>query len=119
MKKEENCPHIKSLVLVGGFGSSPYLWQKLREWCIARGIHPIIAQQSWSAISRGAALRGFEGVIVGKRKCQRHYGIEIGVPFRDGDPPESMWENKFENEKVTTTGIEWHVAKVSEDDNNA
>jgi hypothetical protein len=36
--KRNNEPQIKTTVLVGGFGSSPYITEKLTEWCAEQEI---------------------------------------------------------------------------------
>ncbi|KAL7936119.1 actin-like ATPase domain-containing protein [Trichoderma chlorosporum] len=65
---------IETIVLVGGFGSSPYLKERMTDWCQARGVKlttPITG--AWSAVVCGAVLRGLEGSIVSQKKCRRHY----------------------------------------------
>ncbi|KAL6811160.1 actin-like ATPase domain-containing protein [Trichoderma sp. SZMC 28013] len=102
LKKERP---VETIVLVGGFGSSPYLKEQLTEWSQKRGIRvttPITG--AWSAVVCGAVLRGLEGSIVRQKKCRRHYGhnmshgqfidyeTEINVDFCSyfqGDIPKS------------------------------
>ncbi|MCJ1352217.1 MAG: hypothetical protein MMC33_002201 [Icmadophila ericetorum] len=79
----ENAPPITDLILVGGFGSTPYVWKEVKEFC--GGLILLIwPDKPWSAIARGAALRGLGGGIVTKRRCRRHYGFSLGLPFRPG-----------------------------------
>ncbi|KAL7950666.1 hypothetical protein V8C42DRAFT_340281 [Trichoderma barbatum] len=62
--KFKNEQPIETVVLVGGFGSSPYLKERLTKWCQIRGIGlttPITG--AWSAVVCGAVLRGLEGSI--------------------------------------------------------
>ncbi|EHK16864.1 uncharacterized protein TRIVIDRAFT_195722 [Trichoderma virens Gv29-8] len=72
---------IETIVLVGGFGSSPYLKERLTEWCQSGNIRlttPITG--AWSAVVCGAVLRGLEGSIVRQKKCRRHYGHNLVGP---------------------------------------
>lgn len=81
---KENAPAIANLVLVGGFSCSPYVWENVKKWCDESSIRAISANRPWSAIARGAALRGLEGAIVTNRRCRRHYGTSLAWPFREG-----------------------------------
>ncbi|VUC31051.1 unnamed protein product [Clonostachys rosea] len=66
---------ISTMILVGGFGSSPYLNERLESWCQQRNIRLKTPWTGgWSAIVCGAVLRGLEGSIVKEKKCRRHYG---------------------------------------------
>ncbi|CAG9983343.1 unnamed protein product [Clonostachys byssicola] len=73
---------ISTIILVGGFGSSPYLNERLEDWCKQRKIRLTLPWTGgWSAIVRGAVLRGLEGSIVKEKKCRRHYGYSIGQRY--------------------------------------
>ncbi|TFB06033.1 Heat shock 70 kDa protein 12B [Trichoderma ghanense] len=83
IKAKNECP-IEAIVLVGGFGSSPYLKERLTEWSEIRGIKlttPITG--AWSAVVCGAVLRGLEGDIVRQKKSRRHYGHSLSRPLID------------------------------------
>ncbi|KAL6868611.1 actin-like ATPase domain-containing protein [Trichoderma novae-zelandiae] len=85
IKSKMECP-IETIVLVGGFGSSPYLKERLTEWCETRSIRlttPITG--AWSAVVCGAVLRGLEGNIVRQKKCRRHYGHSLSRTLIDQD----------------------------------
>ncbi|RAL01421.1 Hsp70 family protein [Aspergillus ibericus CBS 121593] len=60
---------VKAILLVGGFGSSEYLYQ-----CIQKAHDPIIVMQPPNSPS-GAVRHGIEDNQVGKRIARRHYGI--------------------------------------------
>ncbi|CAH0022627.1 unnamed protein product, partial [Clonostachys rhizophaga] len=69
---------ISTIILVGGFGSSPYLNERLESWCKQRRIRLKLPwTDGWSAIVRGSVLRGLEGSIVKEKKCRRHYGYTL------------------------------------------
>ncbi|THV47569.1 hypothetical protein BGAL_0302g00120 [Botrytis galanthina] len=79
---------INRIILVGGFGESPHLNKQLKKWCRQNGnitlMRPLHPQ---SAVVRGAALRGLEGIAPRVKQIRRHYGICLGKPFRE-EPPE-------------------------------
>lgn len=124
----------KTIVLIGGFGSSMYLWEKLTGWCFKNGnircitpIKPYVTpkqrktselihvKKSWSAIARGAALRGLEGSKVPSKKCRFHYGTTIDRPFeknRDTSDDET-WLNAKTGKKMVRHCMDWHFARVS------
>ncbi|KAL6822786.1 actin-like ATPase domain-containing protein [Trichoderma sp. SZMC 28015] len=73
---------IETIILVGGFGSSPYLNERLTDWCEPRGIRLTIpATGAWSAVVCGAVLRGLEGSIVREKKCRKHYGHALAKVY--------------------------------------
>ncbi|KAL7947533.1 actin-like ATPase domain-containing protein [Trichoderma barbatum] len=73
---------IETIILVGGFGSSPYLNERLMDWCEPRGIRLTVpATGAWSAVVCGAVLRGLEGSIVTEKKCRRHYGHSLSKAY--------------------------------------
>ncbi|TLS30837.1 hypothetical protein PpBr36_03535 [Pyricularia pennisetigena] len=79
--------HVKDqkvkVVLVGGFASSPYLCERLEVFLEDRGATlSAPMKDAWSAIARGAVIRGIEGEVVKQRKCRRHYGFAVARPFR-------------------------------------
>lgn len=99
---------IKAILLVGGFGASPYLKEKLRE---AMGSHIKILQPpyAWQAVVGGAVLKGLANnspesatVQVASRMAKYSYGVHLNTPFRPEshqhlestkywDNPEAIW----------------------------
>ncbi|CAI7612588.1 unnamed protein product [Penicillium bialowiezense] len=63
---------IKVILLVGGLGSSEYLFRRLRD--TFDGIEVMQPKNSWSAVVRGAVLRGQEGNQVDSRVARCNYG---------------------------------------------
>jgi hypothetical protein len=108
---------IKLIILAGGFADSLYLWKVLHKWCHegGRDIELLAPREPWSAIVRGAALRGLEGSFVRDKYCKRHYGIQISKPY-DGSPDipsEDIWENPFRGgEKFARGYMDWRIKKV-------
>ncbi|KAI7459930.1 actin-like ATPase domain-containing protein [Hortaea werneckii] len=101
---------VNALVLVGGFGKSEYLLKSLRSRFNIEIMQPINA---WTAVVRGAVLRGLENQeLVISRKARRHYGVKVMEPFncllhpeqaRYWDPLEECW--KAQNQ------TRWYIKK--------
>jgi len=72
---------ISSILLVGGFGSSEYLRREIEKHFSGDDEMPQIKilqpQSAWSAVTRGAMLRGLQGDIVETRIIRHHYGIQM------------------------------------------
>ncbi|KAK0706052.1 hypothetical protein B0T26DRAFT_655976 [Lasiosphaeria miniovina] len=74
---------IRAVLLVGGFGSSNYLKERLRN-AIGNNIHIMQPPNAWLAVVHGAVMKGLalsmpennKLVRVGKRKGRKHYGTE-------------------------------------------
>ena len=122
--KKRGTAAIKLIILAGGFADSLYLWDLLHKWCHEDGreIELLAPREPWSAIVRGAALRGLEGSFVRDKYCKRHYGIHISKPY-DGSrdiPEEDIWENIFRGgEKFARGYMDWRIKKVKAGDSVA
>lgn len=109
---------INRIILVGGFGNSPYLNDRLQKWCQEH--HPDMKlscpTQCQSAVARGAVIRGLEGLMPSSRKARRHYGYEIGMPFRDAiDPYSKRYKDDWTGKNYCCGRMDWVVRKVSLD----
>ena len=64
---------------------------------------------------RGAALRGLEGIAPRIKHVRRHYGISLGMDFREGiDPEENAYYDFFRStRKLCRSRMEWLISKVS------
>ncbi|KAH8650615.1 Hsp70 family protein-like protein [Tricladium varicosporioides] len=104
---------IDRIILVGGFGESPYLNKALAEWCKANGnIKLMRPEHPQSAVVRGAALRGLEGIAPRMKQSRRHYGIGLSLPFREGrDPEEKAFLSRFNNMKYCRHRVKWLISK--------
>ena len=67
---------------------------------------------SQSAIVRGAAIRGLEGIAPRMKRARRHYGFAISMEFRDGTDPESTAYIDDFDVKYCRTRVEWVIAKA-------
>lgn len=67
-----------------------------------------------SAVVRGAALRGLEGIAPRIKRARRHYGYSISMPFREGTDPEELgWISDFNDVKYCRGRVKWLIAKAS------
>ncbi|KAE9364639.1 Hsp70 family protein-like protein [Stipitochalara longipes BDJ] len=100
--KKNKGDRIDRIILVGGFGSSPYLFNVLEEWCEQKGgITLMKPEHPESAIVRGAAIRGLEGIAPRMKRARRHYGFALSLDFREGiDPDATAYFDDFDGEKI-------------------
>ena len=69
---------------------------------------------SQSAVLRGAALRGLEGLAPRIKHARRHYGLSGGFPFRENiDPENRSYFKSTDNTKYCSGRMEWLISKVS------
>lgn len=112
---------VKYIFLVGGFGESDYLLHRLTEfkWAKAGQIEILNPYDAWSAVSRGAVLRGLEGSLVTNRRCRRNYGTRINTVF---DPTIHHEEDAFYSTdtgmKMARNQVSWIVEKGADTDSN-
>ena len=93
---------VSAILLVGGFGSSAYLFSRLKDEKFSRNpeslqvIQPVGAR---TAIARGAVVRGLDGSIVADKRARRFYGITVATtliplkaePLRFWDDVDRCW----------------------------
>ena len=127
--KEKN-GRVSGIILVGGFGQSNYLYTRLKKHFNSappppyseRPTHEIAASQSvevlqplhaWTAVVRGAVLRGIEGSLVEKRRSRWHYGTSYATVFDEAVHPigDRYWSPLWERWMVSDR-MQWHVNKV-------
>ena len=103
---------IHQIFLVGGFGDSPYLNLRLKDWCSTRDIKLSCPPSCQEAIVKGAALRGLEGLRPNKRLARRHYGYSISLPFRDGvDNEDYAWTSSWDGRRWCSHRMTWFLSK--------
>ncbi|KAK6495774.1 hypothetical protein TWF481_002820 [Arthrobotrys musiformis] len=114
-------PIPKYVFLVGGFGESDYLISRLsaHKFGKAGQVEIISPDDAWSAVSRGAVLRGLEGSLVTNRRCRRNYGTRINTIF---DPTIHHEEDAFYSTdtgmKMARNQVSWIVEKGVDTDSN-
>ncbi|KAF8456975.1 hypothetical protein BGX38DRAFT_1086895, partial [Terfezia claveryi] len=106
---------ISTVLLVGGFGSSPYLQKYLSDHIAAMYQNKIKILQppnAWSAVVRGAVICGLQKVQIQSRKARRSYGIKCRRTWVPGNPTKYKQWCPFEEEFKCTNRMLWYVKKV-------
>ncbi|KAK5175088.1 uncharacterized protein LTR77_000225 [Saxophila tyrrhenica] len=130
---KEKGGRVSGIILVGGFGQSNYLYTRLKQHFNSapppayseQPTHAIAnahsSQQSvevlqplhaWTAVVRGAVLRGIEGSLVEKRRSRWHYGTSYATVFDEAKHPmeDRYWSPLWERWMVSDR-MQWHVHK--------
>ncbi|RDA90600.1 hypothetical protein CP533_6927 [Ophiocordyceps camponoti-saundersi (nom. inval.)] len=124
---------VSGIVLVGGFGQSDFLYRQLKQHFSSaapppyseRPTHAAGAKDeagssievmqpvyAWTAVVRGAVLRGLEGSMVVSRKARMHYGTSYATVFDEEkhSTAERYWSPLWERWMVSDR-MQWHIAK--------
>ncbi|KAK4166170.1 hypothetical protein QBC43DRAFT_314128 [Cladorrhinum sp. PSN259] len=124
---------VSGIILVGGFGQSDYLYRRLKSHFTTaadpppyteRPTHPNIDMRerpsievmqpvyAWTAVVRGAVLRGLEGNMVISRKARMHYGTSYATVYDEEkhSVTERYWSPLWERWMVSDR-MQWHIAK--------
>ncbi|KAH6848320.1 hypothetical protein B0I37DRAFT_161234 [Chaetomium sp. MPI-CAGE-AT-0009] len=125
---------VSGIILVGGFGQSDYLYRRLKDHFtsaapppyskiptnansnIDLSEHPSIEVMqpvyAWTAVVRGAVLRGLEGNMVISRKSRMHYGTSYATIYDETkhSVSERYWSPLWERWMVSDR-MQWHIAK--------
>lgn len=125
---------VSGIVLVGGFGQSEYLYRRLKAHFTSAAPPPYTERPThssatvsengsievmqplyaWTAVVRGAVLRGVEGNMVVSRKSRYHYGTSYATVYDEErhNVGERYWSPLWERWMVSDR-MQWHIAKVS------
>jgi hypothetical protein len=69
---------------------------------------------SQTAVVRGAALRGLEGLAPRIKHARKHYGVDVMYPFRENIDPEDLAHmSKTDNIKYCKGRMKWLISKVN------
>lgn len=121
---------VSGIVLVGGFGQSNYLYRRLKAHFVTADPPPPYSERpthanastsievmqpvyAWTAVVRGAVLRGLEGNMVISRKSRMHYGTSYATVYDEEkhSVSERYWSPLWERWMVSDR-MQWHIAKV-------
>jgi hypothetical protein len=125
---------VSGIVLVGGFGQSDYLYRRLKSHFTSAAPPPYSERPThananstqetgsievmqpvyaWTAVVRGAVLRGLEGNMVISRKSRMHYGTSYATVYDEDkhSVSERYWSPLWERWMVSDR-MQWHIAKV-------
>lgn len=72
---------VSCIFLVGGFGSSNYLFQRVQEVFESRVDQVLCPPRAAMAVVRGAVYFGLNPRVITSRVSRRTYGINAGLPF--------------------------------------
>ncbi|KAI1022675.1 hypothetical protein LB503_000738 [Fusarium chuoi] len=94
----------KYIILVGGFGRSSYLYNKLQSAFLESTVLQSRGNKPWTAICRGAVVHGITnyglsatlGVTVGARVARNSYGVRFSTEF---DPQKHRRCDKYWSEE--------------------
>ncbi|KGO76318.1 Heat shock protein 70 family [Penicillium italicum] len=101
----------KAIILVGGLGASGYLFKRLQS--ASDGIQIMQPPNAWSAVARGAVIRGQEGNQIESRIARCSYGVHTSIKF---DPEmhradEYLRWCPYEEEWKLDNRMTWHILK--------
>jgi hypothetical protein len=128
---------VSGIILVGGFGQSDHLYKRLKahfnkpvvlsppayeeiegvvaeeqqvEYPPVEVIQPLYA---WTAVVRGAVIRGLDDSMVSSRRSRLHYGTSYATVYDDTkhDVADRYWSPLWERWMVSDR-MQWHIAKV-------
>lgn len=108
---------VEYVVLAGGFGSSRYIQEIVREWCYNNGgLELLHTDDPQAAIMKGAALWGLDTVKVSSRSCRRHYGFSFQDEFDEDLDPDSklVFQEWFPDYHLCEGRMAWQIAKGDE-----
>lgn len=80
---------VSCIFLVGGFGSSNYLFQRVQEVFSTRVKQILCPPRAPMAVVRGAVYFGLNPRVITSRVSRRTYGINAGLPFDEKLDPAS------------------------------
>ena len=128
---------VSGIILVGGFGQSNHLYNRLKvhfnsptpiappeyaetEEALSQGQHvgfpPVEVIQplyAWTAVVRGAVIRGLDDSMVSSRRSRLHYGTSYATVYDETkhDIADRYWSPLWERWMVSDR-MQWHISKV-------
>ncbi|KAL9000115.1 MAG: hypothetical protein Q9169_001190 [Polycauliona sp. 2 TL-2023] len=117
-------PTVNLVVLVGGFGESEYLYQRVLMWASRAQIRVLQPREAATAIVRGAVLKGLEAAGISKtqivRRARRWYGVTVNETFVEGKHlPEDRSSNNDSGQILARGQIRWFIQKASRGRNSS
>ena len=107
-----------AILLVGGFGQSEYVFQRVYGWASQYDIQVIQPREAATAIVRGAVLKGLEPKTGPtrtqvERRARRSYGVPTNQPFVEGKHAQADLFIDPATGARLVQNISWFVRKVS------
>ena len=107
-----------SILLVGGFGESEYLYQRVQEWARTYKIQVIQPRDASTAIVRGAVIKGMEPKTAGPaktevlRRARRSYGVPTNQVYIPGKHDNNdLYLDPETGEKLARNQMSWFIRK--------
>ena len=108
---------ISSILLVGGFGESEYLFRRISAWASQTQLRILQPREASTAIVRGAVMKGLE--LAGSfrtqvvRRARRWYGVTFNEPFLEGKHrAEDRMYNVETGQILARNQVSWFIKKV-------
>ncbi|KAI9821960.1 MAG: hypothetical protein M1827_002542 [Pycnora praestabilis] len=108
---------VNSILLVGGFGESEYLFKRVSAWANQYDIQVIQPRDASTAIVRGAVLKGLEPKVGPAktevvRRARRNYGVPTAQLFVTGKHEErEAYVDAHTGLKLARNQISWFIRK--------
>ncbi|KAF8470620.1 hypothetical protein BDZ91DRAFT_718530 [Kalaharituber pfeilii] len=105
---------VSSVLMVGGFGGSPYLHQRLSEAILEsyrNGIRVLQPDNPWSAVVRGSVICGLQMVKIQSRRARCNYGVKCIKAWRPGDPVKYKYWCNYDEEWKCRNRMNWYIRK--------
>ncbi|KAL8831907.1 MAG: hypothetical protein Q9170_005100 [Blastenia crenularia] len=109
-------PSINMILLVGGFGESEYLYQRVLAWASGTQIRVIQPREASTAIARGAVMKALETAGHSKtritRRSRKWYGVTINEPFIQGvHVDEDRYPDTGTGQVLARNQVRWFIRK--------
>ena len=111
---------VNAIILVGGFGESEYLYQRVHAWAYQYNIQVMQPREASTAIVRGAVMKGLEPKngpqkteVV--RRARRSYGVVINQPFIVGKHlQEDAYHEPETGQTLAKNQVSWFIRRNQE-----
>lgn len=112
---------IKAIILVGGFGQSTYLRERL-EVHVGNSIPILQPENAWTAVVEGAVMKGLAQVNperaavmkVVDRKARKHYGFQLSVAYNNRVHAQLHDKTRWDgyNARWEVDVMQWFIKRV-------
>lgn len=108
---------VNSILLVGGFGESEYLYQRVYAWASRYQIQVIQPRDASTAIVRGAVLKGLEPKFGPSkteilRRARRSYGVPTSAPYiQSVHSPEDVFIHPESGQQLVRNQVSWFIRR--------
>ena len=111
----------KLVLVVGGFGRNPYLYEQIRSHCARQDIGTRRPQGEWSAVVKGAVCCGLEGIeslekrLIVSRRARKFYGLSRHSTWDSSKHhPDDYFIDAVDGKPYARSQMQWLMAKGDE-----